>query len=224
MLTVTSLVSAVLLALHISQDIVFGFDRAGLNHLVGVGIILVIVCGTLLLPHRQLGRVIMLLGGVMSAGMLPLHMRHGLRSEFLQSSGALLFIWTLYLLGVLGFFSIILAVLELPVGHWPQEEAPAEHHGVAFRAHLLDRQHAAQLRGQRRDVEARRAVKRWRGAGREGPEAHHRHLTTRSERPRPGGRLRARLPGRPRRARLRAPSRAPIPSRGRPSAPRRGPA
>jgi len=113
MLMGSSLVSAVLLALHISQDIVFGFDRAGLNHLIGVGIILLVVCGTLLLSHRQLGRVIMLLGGVMSAGMLPLHMRHGLRPEFLQNSGALLFVWTLYLLGVMGFFSIILAVLEL---------------------------------------------------------------------------------------------------------------
>jgi len=112
-LIITSLVSAVLLALHISQDIVFGFDSAGLNHLVGVGIILVIVCGTLLLPRRILGRIIMLLGGVMSAAMLPLHMRHGLRPEFLQANGALLFIWTLYMLGVLGFFSIILAVLEL---------------------------------------------------------------------------------------------------------------
>lgn len=113
MLTVTSLVSSVLLTLHISQDIVFGFDRAGLNHLIGVGIILLIVCATLLLPHGRLGRVIMLFGGVVSAGMLPLHMRHGLRPEFLQSNGALLFIWTLYLLGVMGFFSIILAVLEL---------------------------------------------------------------------------------------------------------------
>jgi len=113
MLVVTSLVSAVLLALHISQDIVFGFDQAGLNHLVGVGIILVVVCGTLLLPRTRLGKVIMLLGGAMSAGMLPLHMRHGLRPEFLHSGGALLFVWTLYLLGVMGFFSIILAVLEL---------------------------------------------------------------------------------------------------------------
>ena len=113
LLSATSILSMLLLALHISQDIVFGFDRAGLNHLVGVGIILVIVCGTLLLPHRRVGQVIMLLGGVMSAGMLPLHMRHGLRPEFLQTSGALLFIWTLYLLGVMGFFSIILAVLEL---------------------------------------------------------------------------------------------------------------
>jgi hypothetical protein len=113
MLVVTSLVSAVLLTLHISQDIVFGFDRAGLNHLVGVGIILVIVCGTLLLPHRLPGRIIMLLGGVMAAGMLPLHMRHGLRAEFLQKSGALGFVWTLYLLGVIGCFTVILALLEM---------------------------------------------------------------------------------------------------------------
>ena len=89
-----TLTSVVLLALHISQDIVFGFDRAGLNHLVGVVILLVITCGALLLLDRRLGQVIMLLGGVVAAGMLPLHMRNGLRPEFLEKSGALLFIWT----------------------------------------------------------------------------------------------------------------------------------
>ena len=110
-----TLASVGLLALHISQDIIFGFDRAGLNHLVGVGILLVITCGALLLPDRRLGKVIMLLGGVMAAGMLPLHMRNGLRPEFLEKSGALLFIWTIYVLGVMGFFSIILAVRALVI-------------------------------------------------------------------------------------------------------------
>jgi hypothetical protein len=110
-----TLASVVLLALHISQDIIFGFDRAGLNHLVGVVILLVITCGALLLPDRRLGQVIMLLGGVMAAGMLPLHMRNGLRPEFLEKSGALLFIWTVYVLGVMGFFSIILAVRALVI-------------------------------------------------------------------------------------------------------------
>jgi hypothetical protein len=110
LLSVTSILSVLLLALHISQDIVFGFDRAGLNHLVGVAILLVIVCGAVLLRERLLGEVIMLLGGVMAAGMLPLHMRNGLHPEFLEKSGALLFIWTLYVLGVTGTFSIILAV------------------------------------------------------------------------------------------------------------------
>ncbi|MBW8879648.1 MAG: hypothetical protein JF614_32350 [Acidobacteria bacterium] len=115
LLSVTSILSVLLLTLHISQDIVFGFDRAGLNHLVlvGVAILLVVVCGAVLLRERAAGKVIMLLGGVMAAGMLPLHMRHGLRSEFLEKSGALLFIWTLYFLGVNGAFSAILAVRAL---------------------------------------------------------------------------------------------------------------
>lgn len=113
LLSATSILSVLLLALHISQDIVFGFDRAGLNHLVGVAILLVIVCGAVLLRERTLGKVIMLLGGLMAAGMLPLHMRNGLRPEFLEKSGALLFIWTLYVLGVTGAFSVILAVRAL---------------------------------------------------------------------------------------------------------------
>ena len=113
LLSATSILSVLLLALHISQDIVFGFDRAGLNHLVGVAILLAIVCGALLLRERALGTVIMLLGGVMAAGMLPLHMRHGLRPEFLERSGALLFIWTLYVLGVNGALCVILAIQSL---------------------------------------------------------------------------------------------------------------
>lgn len=110
-----SLLSVVLLALHISQDIVFGFDRAGLNQLTGIAILLVVVCGAVLLPERAWGKVIMLLGGFAAAGMLPLHMRHGLRPEFLEKPGALLFIWTLYVLGVNGTFSMILAVQALAV-------------------------------------------------------------------------------------------------------------
>ncbi len=113
LLSVTSILSVLLFALHVSQDIVFGLDPAGLHHLFGVAILLVIVCGALLLRERVSGIVIMLLGGVLSAGMLPLHMRHGLRPEFLEKSGALLFVWTLYVLGVTGAFSVILAVLAL---------------------------------------------------------------------------------------------------------------
>ena len=113
LLSVTSILSVLLLALHISQDIVFGLDRAGLNHLAGVAILLVVVCGAVLLRERTSGKVIMLLGGVMAAAMLPLHMLNGFRPEFLQTSGVLLFVWTLYVLGVNGAFSVILAVRAL---------------------------------------------------------------------------------------------------------------
>lgn len=113
LLTTASLLAAVLLSLHISQDIILGLDKAGINHLVGVALILAIACGALLLPHRRVGKVLMLLGGAMAAAMLPLHMRNGLRPELLQADGATLFVTTLYLLGVTGFFTIIVAALEL---------------------------------------------------------------------------------------------------------------
>jgi hypothetical protein len=113
LLSVTSILSVLLLALHISQDIVFGLDRGGLNQLVGVAILLVVVCGAVQLRDRKSGKVIMLLGGVMALGMMPLHMRNGLRPEFLEKSGALLFVSTLYVLGVNGAFSIILAIQAL---------------------------------------------------------------------------------------------------------------
>jgi hypothetical protein len=113
LLSATSVLSVLLLALHISQDIVFGFDPAGLNHLVGVAILFVLVVGAVLLQDRRVGQVIMLLGGVMALAMLPLHMRNGLRPEFLARSGALLFVWTLYLLAVNGAFSVTLAIRAL---------------------------------------------------------------------------------------------------------------
>ncbi len=113
LLSVTSLLSVLLLTLHIAQDVVFGLDPAGLHHLFGVAILVVIACGAVLLRERPSGKVIMLLGGVMAVAMLPLHMRNGLRPEFLEKSGALLFVWILYLLGVTGGLAVILAVRAL---------------------------------------------------------------------------------------------------------------
>jgi hypothetical protein len=112
-LSATSLLSVLLLTLHISQDVVFGFDPWGLHHLFGVALLIVIACGAVLLRERTSGKVIMLLGGLMAAAMLPLHMRNGLRPEFLEKSGAPLFVWILYVLGVTGGLSVILAIRGL---------------------------------------------------------------------------------------------------------------
>lgn len=120
LLSATSILSVLLLALHISQDIVFGFDPAGLNHLVGVAILLVFACGAVVLRDRLAGTVIMLVGGLMAAAMLPLHMQNGLRPEFLEKNGALLFVWTLYVLGVTGGLSIVLAVQALRARRSPR--------------------------------------------------------------------------------------------------------
>jgi len=44
---------------------------------------------------------------------VPVDMLQRVRAEFLERSGALIFIWTLYVLAVTGLFSVILAIRAL---------------------------------------------------------------------------------------------------------------
>ena len=112
MLTVTSLLSIILLSLHIAEDIVLGFSGGGLTNLIGIAILVVYLCGTLLLSDRRLGLVIVLVGSLLAAGMPVIHMT-GAGVGVKRSAGAFFFVWTLYALGVTGTFGVILAVRAL---------------------------------------------------------------------------------------------------------------
>src|SRR4051812_43928519 len=74
MLTVTSLLSILLLSLHIAGDIALGFAAGGLANLFGIATLVVYLCGTLLLSDRRSGLVIVLLGSIIAAGMPVIHM------------------------------------------------------------------------------------------------------------------------------------------------------
>ena len=114
MLIATSLLSILLLSIHVTDDIIRGKSGGGLENLFGILILVVLLCGTLLLAERRSGLIIMLLGGIFAAGMPILHMRGpGVGGEFVKSPGAFLFIWTLYALGVTGTFAFILSLREL---------------------------------------------------------------------------------------------------------------
>jgi hypothetical protein len=112
MLTVTSLLSILLLSLHIAEDIVLGFAPGGLTNLIGIAILVVYLCGTLLLNDRRWGLVIVLLGSVIAAGMPVIHMT-GAGVGVKRSAGAFFFVWTLYALGITGAFGFILSVRAL---------------------------------------------------------------------------------------------------------------
>jgi hypothetical protein len=112
MLTVTSLLSILLLSLHIAEDIVLGFAPGGLTNLIGIAILVVYLCGTLLLSDRRSGLVIVLLGSIIAAGMPVLHM-NGAGVGVKRSTGAFFFIWTLYALGITGAFGFILSLRAL---------------------------------------------------------------------------------------------------------------
>ena len=76
MLTASSLLSILLLTLHVTDDIVRGISKAEPSN-IALAVLVVMVYGTLVLPERRLGHVIMLLVGIFAAGMPVIHMGGG---------------------------------------------------------------------------------------------------------------------------------------------------
>jgi hypothetical protein len=108
-LTVTSLLSILLLTLHVTDDIVRGISKAEPSD-IALLVLVVLLYGTLVLGERRSGHVIMLL---FAAGMPVIHMRGAHYGEIAKSAGGFFFVWTLWALGGLGGFTFILSARGL---------------------------------------------------------------------------------------------------------------
>src|SRR5688500_20159807 len=93
-LVVTCLLSILLSTLHVTDDIVRGISKAEPSNIALV-VIVVFLYGTLLLAGRRSGYVIMLLVGLVAAGMPVLPMRGVHYSEIARSAGAFFVVLTL---------------------------------------------------------------------------------------------------------------------------------
>jgi hypothetical protein len=113
LLMTTSLLSLLLMTLHITDDIVRGISPPGADNIGGVAIFLVWLIGALALPERRAGQIIMLLAGLFAAAMPVLHMTGRGYVAIAKSSGGFFFLWTLFAVGSLGAFSMILAARAL---------------------------------------------------------------------------------------------------------------
>ena len=109
LLTITSLLSILVMSLHITDDIVRGISPAAPDNAGAVVIFLVWLSGTLLLTDRRLGYVIQLLGGVFAAAMPVLHMNGARYPTIATSPGGFFFVWSLIVVGVTGTFAVILS-------------------------------------------------------------------------------------------------------------------
>jgi hypothetical protein len=111
-LIVTSLLSILLLTLHVTDDIVRGISRAEPSKTALV-VLAIFLYGTLVLAERRSGYVIMLLVGLFAAAMPVIHMRGAHYSEIARSTGGFFFVWTLWALGGLGGLTFILSARGL---------------------------------------------------------------------------------------------------------------
>jgi hypothetical protein len=109
---VTSLLSILLLTLHITDDIVRGISKAEPAN-TALLVLVVFLYGTLVLAGRRSGYVIMLLVGLFAAAMPVMHMRGAHYAEIAKSSGGFFFVWTLWALGGLGGLTFVLSASGL---------------------------------------------------------------------------------------------------------------
>jgi hypothetical protein len=106
-LTIVSLLSILFMSFHLTHDVVHGVDDpSGIK--IGVLILLVWMCGTVMLAGRRSGYIITFLGGLFAAAMPVIHTN--------PVKWGFFFVWTLYALGVTGLFAAILSA----TGLWKQ--------------------------------------------------------------------------------------------------------
>jgi hypothetical protein len=115
-LTIASLLSILLMTLHLADDVVRGFERAGVAIFVAVPVLVIWSYATLVLAERRSGNVIILLGSLLAILAPVIHFRATgavASGEIARTSGALFFVWTLIALGVTALFSLVLSAREL---------------------------------------------------------------------------------------------------------------
>lgn len=114
-LTITSLLSIVFFTLHLSDDVVRGFEPGGFKNVNAIVIAVVWLFGTLVLTGRRSGYIIVLLGSLLGSLMPLAHMRGAglVGGRIANSNGKFFFVWTLMALGVTAAFSVILSAYGL---------------------------------------------------------------------------------------------------------------
>jgi len=125
MLTIASLLSILLITLHLSDEIARGMEPGGLNMVIPVIILAVWLYGTLVLAGRRSGFIIMLIVAIFGTGIPILHMSGvGLVGGRIavDSSGSFFWVVQNMVLCVISLFSIILAVRLLWNPQWGKSD------------------------------------------------------------------------------------------------------
>jgi len=110
-LTITSLLSILLFALHWADEVSRGLETGRPSALGGILILVVWLYGTLVLAERRSGYILTLIGGIFGLGVLVLHMQGAgiVGRRIANTSGIFFWVLTLIALGVTSTFSAILA-------------------------------------------------------------------------------------------------------------------
>jgi len=115
MLTIASMLAILLASLHISEDIVRGFEPGGFKNIQTIITMFIWVFGTLVLAGRRSGYIIMLLGSILGVLVSLAHMRGAgmVGGRIANSGGKLFWVWTILAIGVTSLLSLFLSARAL---------------------------------------------------------------------------------------------------------------
>ena len=107
-LRAASLATLLFMVLHMTSDVI----EQAVGHVkypIPVAVFVVWLYGTLMLSERVSGYIIMLLGGIIGAGMIVLHSP----GFVVTKTGGFFAVWILFMVATLGWFTAILAARAL---------------------------------------------------------------------------------------------------------------
>ena len=107
-LTVVSLLTLLLLTLHLTHDTMLQAE-GHVKYPVPVVVFSLWLYATLMAPDRVWGYVIMLLGGLFGAGMIVVHAK----GVVVGKSEGFFFVWTMFALSATGWVTLILSARGL---------------------------------------------------------------------------------------------------------------
>ena len=114
-LLVTSVLSIALVILHVSEDIVRGFEPGGLKHIQTILTMGLWLYGAVALNGRRSGYIVMLLGSLLGSLVSVAHMRGAglVGGRIANTDGMLLWVFSLLVLGVTATVSAVLSAQGL---------------------------------------------------------------------------------------------------------------
>ena len=110
LLTGTTLVTSLFLTLHVADDIARGIDTIGLHSLIAMVVFGLWLYGTLVLSGRAWGYILQLLLAILGLGVVIIHLKGTHMSQIAVSSGGVVFVWALFVIGTTSFMSMLLCV------------------------------------------------------------------------------------------------------------------
>ena len=110
LLTGTTLLTALFLTLHVADDIARGMDTIGLHSLTAILVLGLWLYGTLVLSGRWPGYILQLLLSILGLAVVIIHLKGAHMGQIAVSSGGVLFVWTLFVIGTTSFMSMLLCL------------------------------------------------------------------------------------------------------------------